>query len=202
MNPGYLIFHPTLDMPLPALPALLARLAQTGLTGVPLKDAPNHFLAGEHLLQRLTFLGCSPNLPLVSDDTADDAVCTVQLLGPYPTPRLIGGSNSRPPRCHHCRHPYDNWRDHLSDIEQEVCCPRCGHRCAWHELNWRQMAGAGRLFITISQVFPGEAVPTAGLMETLQQTGEPWDYFYAQPPLRGIEEAVTDGDKEGGVSGQ
>ena len=183
MNAGYLIFHPTADQPLPEVSQVLTRLSETGLTGQPLPGMPQHFLTGPHFLQRITFLGCSPSVPLTANTNSDNALCSIRLLGPYPAPRLITGQNSRPPRCHGCRHRFHEWQEQIAEPDREIRCPECGQESSWRDLNWRQMAGSARLFIAISQVFPGEAVPTAGLMQTLQQGGEEWDYFYVQQPL-------------------
>lgn len=183
MNPGYLMLYPAAARPLPAIPELISRLSESGLIGRALPDRLARYQAGPNFLQRITFLGCSPNLPLDVEDGRGDASCTVELLGPYPEVRLMTGQNSRPPRCQGCRQPIAEWRGQLERPDQDVCCPECGRVESWLGLNWRQMAGAARLFIAISQVFPGEAVPTPELMRTLQQEGEAWDYCYVQRPL-------------------
>jgi len=183
MNAGYLMLYPTADQPLPVVSRLLTRLTDTGVTGAPLPGMPQRYLTGSHFLQRITFLGCSPSLPLATTDDSGEALCTIRLLGPYPAAHLITGQNSRPPRCQGCRHPFHDWRDQIAEPDREIRCPECARASRWQDLNWRQMAGAARLFIAISQVFPGEAVPTAGLMQTLQQEGKAWDYFYVQRPL-------------------
>lgn len=182
MNPGYLILHPT-SQPPSDLQALLKRLSDTGLIGTPLPQPSNGFLAGPRFLQRITFLGCSPNLPLPGNSESARATCTVQLLGPYPAERLITDHNCRPPRCHGCGHSFREWRDRITQADWQVDCPECKQAAEWPELNWRQTAGAARLFIAISQVFPGEAVPTGGLLETLREGSGDWAYFYAQQPL-------------------
>jgi hypothetical protein len=49
------------------------------------------------------------------------------------------------------------------------------------DLLWRQNAGFGRLFVTIEDIFPGEAVPVPGLLDGLRRaTGTDWHYFYIQ----------------------
>jgi hypothetical protein len=182
MNPGYLMLHPATDQPLPEISPLLARLAETGFIGQAVPDTPHCFRAGANFLQRLTFLGCSPNLPLDGDQHPGEALCTIRLLGPFPSAVLISGENCRPPRCRACRHPLPEWRIHIGTANNGIRCPGCGRESGLRDLNWRQMGGTARLFIAISQVFPGEAVPTAGLMQTLRQEGGEWDYFYAQQP--------------------
>jgi len=183
MNPGYLILFPDTSQPPPEVTGLLQRLSDTGLIGTPLAGTPNHFLTGPQFLQRITFLGCSPNLPLAAEADTNQPVCTIQLLGPYPEMRLVTNHHGRPPRCPDCRHDLAEWRDHIEQSEWRIGCPQCGQESDLQRLNWRQTGAAARLFIAISQVFPGEAVPTGGLLETLKQGDEVWSYFYAQRPL-------------------
>lgn len=182
MNPGYLMLHPATGQTLPEIAPLLARLAETGFTGGPLPDTRQGFRAGPDFLQRLTFLGCSPYLPLDDDRHPAETLCSIRLLGPFPRAVLVTGDNSRPPRCPACRHPLSEWQRDGGAPEQVTPCPGCGGESRLQDLNWRRLGGSARLFIAISQVFPGEAVPTTGLMQTLRQAGEEWDYFYVQRP--------------------
>lgn len=183
MNPGYLILYPATCRPPRDVPGLLQRLSDAGLIGTALAGAPSHFLTGPQFLQRITFLGCSPNLPLSADADATRPVCTVQLLGPYPEMRLITSHNCRPPRCPECHQNLAEWRSRITLADWRIVCPNCGQESELQQLNWRQTAAAARLFIAISQVFPGEAVPTGGLLEALKLENESWDYFYAQQPV-------------------
>lgn len=186
MNAGYLMLYPTGEHPLPTVSTLVTRLETAGLIGRPLARTPHHFLTGAQFLQRISFLGCSPNLPLGGNGLDDNTVCSIRILGPYASVRLLTGHNSRPPRCPACRQPLPEWRDHIATPNKEIHCPACGQVESLAAFNWRQLGAAARLFIAISQVFPGEAVPTAGLMDMLQSEGGEWDYFYVQPPLLGL----------------
>jgi hypothetical protein len=48
-------------------------------------------------------------------------------------------------------------------------------------LLWRKNAGFGRVFVTVEDVFPGEAVPVPTLLEGLRAaSGVDWRYFYLQ----------------------
>jgi hypothetical protein len=51
---------------------------------------------------------------------------------------------------------------------------------AW-DWDWKQQGGFGRLFVMVEEVFPGEAVPTPGLLDLLRDLdGTPWRHFYVQ----------------------
>ena len=59
-------------------------------------------------------------------------------------------------------------------------CRHCGEKIAIDAPDWRRNAGAGRFFVQITEVFPGEAVPLPALMAQLRAEGDDWDYFYLQ----------------------
>ncbi len=201
MNAGYLIFHPATDQPPPATSQLLARLTACGLPGQLLPGTPRRFLTGPQFLQRITFLGCSPRLPLEADSD-QDALCTVRLLDPCPSPVLITDQACPSPRCPGCGHPFPEWRGLATRQSTRIDCPACDRQTAPQDLNWRQLGGMGRLFFAISQVFPGEAVPTAGLMDTLRETGGEWRYFYARGPLLWQEGEPVQAFRGAGVTGR
>jgi hypothetical protein len=146
---------------------------------------PGHrFCAGPRFLQLISFLGCSPQIRLTPDNGGD--FCHIQLLSPLPHPRLMVGSNTRPPRCPRCRAPMDDWQARLETIgahlPPEITCPGCRQPVTPHHLLWRQQAGLGQRFILVHGIFPGEAVPVDELMHCLTQTGGIWDYCYLQTP--------------------
>lgn len=60
-----------------------------------------------------------------------------------------------------------------------VDCANCGENIPMQDVKWRRDAGLGRLFVEITQIFPGEAVPVDHLMKRLSTlpTGG-WRYFY------------------------
>jgi hypothetical protein len=60
-------------------------------------------------------------------------------------------------------------------------CAACGRLVPIRDLDWKQSAGFGRLFVQVEEVFPGEATPTPELMLLLARlTGGDWRYFYVQ----------------------
>ncbi|MCW8891531.1 MAG: hypothetical protein OQL20_12800 [Sedimenticola sp.] len=184
MNPGYLALFPTaIESPVNT-PELITRLTEIQLIGSPVSGHSDRFYTGAHFLQLITFMGCSPAIPL-EKGTDDKEPCILRFWGPYQSPRLFTGGNSRPPRCPLCRNVLKEWRSALERQENNpIECPECSKLIDVERLNWRQLAGVGRQFLTISQVFPGEAVPVGGLMRCLEGEGEPWDYCYIQEPLQ------------------
>jgi hypothetical protein len=167
----------------PAADAVAQALAALGLVGVPLgPDAV--FRAGPAFLRHVTFLGCAPHLVLEPPADGGTAFSHVAILGPLPTARLVVGANAATPRCPACRARLDGWRAALADWVAEPLavrarCGGCGaaHRAA--DLDWRETAAAGRLFVAVRNVFPGEAVPGEELLRALGHLGAgPWQYAW------------------------
>lgn len=183
MNPGYLIIYPTLTCPTLPHSELIAHLAEAQLLGNPVASHKQQFYPGDGFLQLITYMGCSPAIPLGQNSEQDN--CTIQLFGPYSAPQLITGSNTRPPRCPDCRHDFTAWQTQFNcGTPNLLICPECSKPLSPYKLNWRQQGGIGRQFIVISQVFPGEAVPVSALLRSLKTDAGEWDYCYIQDPIR------------------
>ncbi len=183
MNPGYLTLFTASHNTSAAIDEMVNRLESIQLIEAPLSSTPQQFHTGKRFLQLLTFMGCSPAVPLEQNGGPES--CTIKLLGPYSAPQLIRGSNTRPPRCPNCRQTPQDWEAQLNTaMNQTKNCPNCGELITIDSLNWRQQGGVGSTFLTISQVFPGEAVPVASLMHCLEEDGSSWDYCYIQGPIQ------------------
>jgi hypothetical protein len=62
-----------------------------------------------------------------------------------------------------------------------LACPACGHSAPPWGWDWKESAGFGRIFLTVEEVFPGEAVPAPALLDLLARiTGCAWRHFYVQ----------------------
>jgi hypothetical protein len=167
----------------PELCSLLAGLRASGFVGQPLAMESLAYEAGPSFLQLVSFAGCSVQLNLSAK--GDKPFCYVCLTGPYPAPRLLSGRNTRPPRCRQCRARIMEWgemRDRQDATRARTThCAACGHLVPIRDLDWKQSAGFGRLFVQVEEVFPGEATPTPELMVLLARlTGGDWRYFYVQ----------------------
>jgi hypothetical protein len=161
--------------------ALQTDLRAIGFIGEPLPGMDSTFVVGTSFLGLLTFAGCSVNLSL--EPRPDGGPFThVRLLGPLPRPTLLQGRNTRPPRCPTCRALHHGWAQCLRDHEiQDLACPACGAtRPSW-DWDWRDKAGYGRTFISVEEVFPGEAEPTPGFQAALTAlTASPWRCLFIQ----------------------
>jgi|GEM_PF-450690 len=183
MNPGYLAFYPVSNEAPLHIPDVILRLTELRLLGSTINDNQQQFHTGSDFLQLITFMGCSPTIPLEKSDPENDH-CTIKFWGPYGSPRLLCGSNTRPPRCPLCRHTLLTWKVETGKpINSQIDCPGCRQPIETRTLNWRQLAGISQLFMTISQVYPGEAVPVDSLMRCLEVNGEKWEYCYIQDPI-------------------
>jgi len=156
-------------------------LIEIGLIAVD--KVAEFYLCGEQFSQLVTFMGCSPYLVFEPPEDGSDNFCHVR-LHQYPKTRLLTGQQTAPPRCPACRYRVGNWRPLLENLEgntalEQWTCPGCHENMSIFQLDWRQSAGAGKLFIEISNIFPGEAVPADRLLASLQHiSGEKWHYFY------------------------
>lgn len=143
----------------------------------PLARGMNTYLIGSGFLQLVTFMGCSPHIELEPPPDGGTDFCHVQFHLTR-SPQLQFGANTRPPRCPVCRKTLDISPASLATAPG-AHCPHCGSESAIQSLGWRRDAGFADFFIEIHSVFPGEAVPTEGLLNRLKTLGGgDWRYFY------------------------
>ena len=183
MQAPRLIFHPRHAEAAVESRTLVAALREAGLLGEarPSQGVESYF-AGEHFLELLTFLGCSPVIALSPEE--GERYCYID-IETFDIPRLVTGSQAFQPRCRHCRAPIPDWREQLGsefDVSRaSVACPQCGEETGLPGLNWKHAAGVGRQMIIIHNIYLHEAVPGEQLMQTLESLtpASAWDYFYA-----------------------
>jgi Zn ribbon nucleic-acid-binding protein len=190
LHTGRLLLVPQDPFHLSDLGLLTNGLVTAGFVGSRLPGRPDGFAVGDNFLQLISFAGCSVQLSLSPAD--DSPFCHLRLVGPFPRPHFAYGGNTRPPRCPACRTPFLGWRDQISRWERDaiapVQCASCGTRSAPWELDWKNAAGFGRLFVQVEEVFPGEAAPTPALLQLLADiSGTAWRYFYVQEASIGNE---------------
>lgn len=165
----------------PGTTDLLRLLAEMQLIGEPLPGAAG-FLPGAAFARHVVFAGCSPHLVL-APPADGGGFSAVRILGPHTAAVLLAGDNAVAPRCPACRARIDRWRERLGEWVARPAtpwpCPACGHLSPASGLDWRSSAAAGRLFIEVGNVFPGEAVPSEALLEALRGLGgKPWRHAW------------------------
>ncbi len=174
-NASLLLYPSNSTQPPPLLGDLAAYLYQRGVIATPL---PTHrYPLGDHFLRDIAFMGCSPAIRLEPAGSDDHGYCYLTLEGPFDPPQLRHGRNTRPPRCPHCHQGITPWQAAISGTP--LPCPHCHHTAPLDQLLWRHNAGYARLFITIHNIFPGEAIPQPGLLNDLTATfNQPWGYCF------------------------
>jgi len=154
-------------------------LVDVGLCERVAPDAQGWCPVGEHFLGLVTFLGCSPAIHLAPDPASPEReYCRVRLREFRAAPHFLHARHLPTPRCPVCRAPVAVDPAQTTP-ESDVDCRRCGARTSAARLDWRRAAGYASLFIEISGVYPGEALPTDALLARLEQaSGCGWRYFY------------------------
>jgi len=172
----------------PMLPVDSDRLQRTlqevGFIGKPLAGEKGAFLVGTRFLSLMTFAGCSVHIEL-QPQANNGIFCHIRTIGPFEHPILLYGRNTRPPRCPVCRTRHKDWQTLLpatGETDHEILiCGACGAENPPMAWDWKENAGFGKLFISVEEIFPGEATPSPTLSTILErQAGAPWRHFYVQ----------------------
>lgn len=171
---------------------LSTTLLAIGLIAAPVTLAGTVFYpTGEHFLQLISFLGCSPMIELEAPTdpaelptaSAAGRFCHV-FLSCSETLALRVDSQCSPPRCPDCRQPLADWQASIDAWKKDPAqsgwtCTACRFKGQVTDLQFRKTAGFGRTFIEIRGIHPSEAVPTDALLKTLQSlTDGPWKTIY------------------------
>lgn len=159
-------------------------LQDMGLTGERFTlDGHTLYRAGEHFLDLITFLGCSPRVVL--DPDAGEDFCHVRIHASEIT-RCLGRPRLNPPRCPACRkHRIRNGSAIIERWENDRgylwTCPSCGASMPPPAIDWRHGAGFGNLFIEIRGIQPELAVPGERLWQCLRAACPArWDYLFTE----------------------
>jgi len=153
-------------------------LREFGLAGPLIEETKvNEYVAGDRFMERIVFLGCSPQLPLAPAQPGDgQQPCYIHLHDNREVSFLC--ATRRPAvRCGDCRTAAG-----LSEpdcYDSVFLCEKCGMESLYSDLDWRKSAGFGRFFIEIKGVYPHEAVPSDALLNRLDALSDcRWKYFY------------------------
>ena len=171
-----LFIHPTDPNWLPVEHEKTALLLKSiGFISDEMKHRENSYLAGDNFFDLIAFLGCSPNLNLTPQDNTDK-FCFIRLIKGEAITALTS-RHSHPPHCPHCNKPQKDWLSLITNTTLQ--CSSCGQEAAPWLYHWRKSAGFGRFFIEVTDIYPREAIPQPGLLDTLaQQYDVAWSYFY------------------------
>ncbi len=171
---------------------LATELQAIGLIGPPRKLHNDiYFPVGEHFLQLIIFLGCSPMIELqppsdpvtLAADSANGKFCHV-FLSSSETLRFRSDPHTPVPRCPACRTPQADWQSRLQawrddPVHSDWHCRQCGATGDITGLSFRKTAGFGRSFVEIRGIYPSEAVPAETLLNTLKSlTHGDWSTLY------------------------
>ena len=181
---GRLLLTPHDPLQLADTKALQQALREAQFIGEPLPGGNLAFLAGEQFLSLITFAGCSVQIELLPPSDGR-GFCHVRFIGPFEHPTLIHGRNTRPPRCPVCRAQQRDWKTLLPSLQEmeteKLPCSTCTAKHPARKWDWKGNAGFGRTFISVEEIFPGEATPAPALSAVLKQaSGNRWRHFYVQ----------------------
>jgi len=188
-----LLMHPASpDTPAVAKERLVRELQAIGLIGEQKPLGKGGFYpAGEHFLQLVSFLGCSPAIELEPPQDPQERAAA-SAAGRFCHIFISSGeqlqfrcdSQTRPPCCPRCRNPEPGWRPRVQAWQEGKQgavweCQACGYHGRLCDLVFRKTAGFGRTFLEIRGIYPSEAVPGPALLDTLASlTGGPWKTLY------------------------
>jgi hypothetical protein len=187
MSVPKLVLHPADPCAAPLRSVVVDRLGGLGLISRgPRAPGDPVLRVGERFLSLVTFLGCSPAVATAPRSQEDEQFCHVRVTEPADRAVFRMDRSAPAPRCPRCRTGIDDregllvaWRSDPAGFRWR--CPNCGAAVGIHEINWRQAAGAARLFVEIWNVHPSEAVPGEQLLAALAElSGGPWEYFYCR----------------------
>ncbi len=185
MHTGRLVLAPTDPHALPDRARLTESLDGAEFIGARIDDADGLFRVGPRFLTLISFTGCAVALPSAREANGSIPLCHISIASPSVRPRFLHGRNSRPPRCPQCRTRLVSWNEHAKrwtgELDTLLHCERCDATMPPWRWDWKRQAGFGRLFVSIEEVFPDEALPAAELLELMSRaSGSEWDYFYVQ----------------------
>ncbi|MDH5185182.1 MAG: hypothetical protein OEX12_14970 [Gammaproteobacteria bacterium] len=178
MHAPRLIFHPKDPQQIIAHDLLQQSMWEIGFIAEKLSGhADNSYAAGEHFIELLSFLGCSPVIKMSPQD--GDNYCYIEWID-RPVAELICGSQPFQPRCNKCRQLLSDWQTQLNN-GSSIQCHECDSQMALEQVNWKQSAGYASQFLIVHNIYLHEAVPGERLLMTLQKLSgnKEWSYFYA-----------------------
>jgi hypothetical protein len=149
------------------------------------EEGDGRFLAGNHFLKFITFMGCSPYIVFEPPPDGSFNFCHIELSKIYTGIQFRSASREVFARCPQCRKRMNQWEPFISQWQTDSAatdfyCDKCNAKVSLYALQWRQTAGFGRMFMDVYSIHPQEGVPTDPLLALLEKaSGTPWQYFYS-----------------------
>lgn len=172
-----LMIHPVEpDWAPPDIDIVIDCLLQTQLIAGSLNNMEKSYFAGEKFVDLITFIGCSPNINLMPDDSST-AFSFIRLTTTPDTTTVLTSQHTMSPHCPACNKAEKQWRNKMAMTGLE--CSSCGLSSLPWLYNWRKSAGFCRFYIQITEIYPREAIPQQHLLDQLStRLGINWQYFY------------------------
>ena len=173
-----LYLHPEqADFCIEDLTQFITRLQEYGFIAGPIANQESSFYSGNKFLDYIAYMGCSPAIQFEASD-GNQHFCFIRIHH-YDNARLIvSRKQARAPHCPHCNKPVKEWQNNKT--QETLYCGQCHTTSNIAEFNWRKMAGYGRMFIEITDIFPKEAIPQQILLDKLTAISKTdWSYFYS-----------------------
>ena len=168
--------------------AWLDQLRQLGFLGEQV-DTRHHdrFCIGEHFLQLLSFMGCSPAVEFSPANGLDiDWHQFIYIYVPeaLADTRWLADQQTARPACPACNKRTRDWLGKVTNAGDILQCPACDGSAPVCEWNWYDGGGCATQFICVVNVYPREAIPSDHFLNRLASISEvAWRYFYIDSPL-------------------
>lgn len=143
-------------------------------------------LPGPAFMSLITFLGCSPAVPMaMAGETQTANQYFIEVAASSDSIIAICGTPRQTPRCPQCKLAVPNWNDSPETVGVQSVCANCGFSSQLGSWDWRHRAGFGRQWINIWGVHEGEAVPGEKLLNSLQEiSGFAWNFAWCSNQSR------------------
>jgi len=152
---------------------LIEPLSKLGFLGDAIPAAKADYYVGAAFTDLITFLGCSPEIVLSPQD--GENYCFIHLHEFTARPVIYQGKNTRPPFCKQCKQDQVVWQN----AEKKNYCDQCTLDDRATNWVWKKTGVLSRLAISVFNIYPHEAVPSAQLLNSLSDiSGVAWGHAY------------------------
>jgi hypothetical protein len=159
------------------LSQFIIRLQEYGFIAETITNQKSSFYTGNRFLDYIAYMGCSPAIQFEASKS-NEHFCFIRIHRYDKAKLIVSQKQARAPHCPHCNKPVNEWQKNKT--QETLYCGQCHTTANIAEFNWRKMAGYGRMFIEITDIFPKEAIPQQILLDKLTAISKTdWSYFYS-----------------------